>query len=413
MKILMVSDFYPPFLGGSYRHVQSLSRHLVKRGHEVVVCTIGNKFLNVFDKDCGVKVIRLEGFFQKIPFLFEDTRIRHPPPILDCLIYRNLKKIVREEKPDIIHCHGWILYSVLQVRKKTRIPLVATLHDYGLVCPRILFLKEGVVCNEPMTIKCIGCAKSTFGFAKSLFLYYCLKLGRNELRFVDKFLAVSSFVKKVYSKHLNLNEKVITVVPNFCEAQDLKSARSTTFPEYFILFVGDLAPHKGVDTLIEAYSKLDTNAKLVLIGKRYPRHFYASTEKVIVIENAPHELVMNAYINSKFAVIPSRCPDACPTVALEAMSCKKAIIASNIGGLHDVVVNGKTGILVPSSDSRKLTEAMRYLLENPSKANEMGANGFKRFITNYTPEVTVRKIEKTYASLCNKRLVPSRSEKRK
>jgi glycosyltransferase involved in cell wall biosynthesis len=78
------------------------------------------------------------------------------------------------------------------------------------------------------------------------------------------------------------------------------------------------------------------------------------------------------------------------------------LIASNIGGMRDIIVNGKTGILVPPNNSKKLSEAMDYLLKMPSIANEMGENGFRRFVRHYTSDVITSKIEKIYDNLYSK-----------
>ena len=397
----MISDFYPPFIGGMYRYVQTLSRALVKRGHEVVVCTSGNKYLDSCEEDQGVKVIRFEGFFQKIPFLFKDLNEKHPPPFQDFLVSQKLRRIIRREKPDIIHCHGWILYSVLPLKKEIEVPLVVTIHSYGYLCPKKSLLNKNKICVEPPMISCISCAKNQYGWVKSLFTCYGLRLNKERLKLVDQFIAVSHFVKDFYSKHLILGDRVL-VIPNFYESKKdtFRSKEPGTLPEDFILFVGGLSPHKGVDVLIEAYDKLNTKTKLLIIGKTYPPHCYKSTENIMIIENAPYKTVMEAYSKCRFMVIPSIWPDPCPTVAFEAMSWKKGLIASNIGGLRDIIVNGKTGILITPNNSKKLSEAMDYLLKTPSIANEMGENGFKRFIRYYTSDVITSKIENIYKDLC-------------
>lgn len=399
MKIAMVSDFYPPFIGGTYRYVQTLSRGLVKRGHEVVVYSIGNKYLNSFEKDHGVNVIRSEGFFQKIPFLFNNGKIRHPPPVQDFLITRELKNIIRERKPDIIHSHGWILYSTLHLKKELDIPLVATLHDFRYICPKLTLLNGDVMCSKPLSTSCVNCAKNMLGgLVKSLFTYYGVKLNKNKLKFVDKFIAVSSFTKEIYSKQLNLSEKDVVVLPNFYEVEtkELRSKKAEMSSEDFVLFVGALSPFKGKDVLINAYKRINTETKLVLIGYARQHYSHNDNENIQIITNAPHEMVMNAYPRCKFVVIPSICPEACPTVALEAMSCKKAIVASDIGGLRDIVVDGKTGILVPPNNPHKLASAMKYLIDNPKECIRMGERGYKHFINSLTVEKISEKVEKVY-----------------
>jgi len=395
----MITDLYPPFIGGSYKHVQMLSQHLAEIGNEVVVVTVERNKPSSSRMEGKIKIIRLEGLFEKIPFIFKNRSVKHPPPIVDPLISKKLKHIILKEKPDILHCHGWILYSVLRLRRELGIPLVVTLHDCGYFCPKILLLKGNEICDRPLTIQCIGCAEKAYGSIKSAFIYCSIKLGRKRLDSVDKFIAVSSFVQKAYSQHLKLSYKDIIVVPNFYKEEATKTEASRLLPRDFILFVGDLAPHKGVDLLIDSYSRLATGTKLVLIGKRDSKHSFVNTDRITVVENASHEYVMNSYGNARFVIIPSRCPDSCPTVALEAMSAGKAVVAANIGGLRDLVVGGKTGLLVHPNSPEELAKAMQYLLDNPTVATEMGMRGRERFLEKYQADVVVKEIERIYSEV--------------
>jgi len=117
------------------------------------------------------------------------------------------------------------------------------------------------------------------------------------------------------------------------------------------------------------------------------------------MEDAPHSVVMQAISKCKFTIFPSLGPDPAPTVAYEAMSQKRAIIASDVGGLKDIVVDGKTGILVPPNDSDRLSEAISRLLQSPETASKMGERGYERFVRNYTPDVVVPMLIDVYESL--------------
>jgi len=401
MKILMLSDFYPPIIGGMERYVLLLSRELVKRGHEVTVFTVGHEYSSGFTEESGVRVIRLQGFFQKIPFLFKDINKKYPPPFQDWLITRRIKKLIETEKPDIVHANGWILYSLLPLKKKLRIRLVTTLHGYSLICPNQILMNGSRICNKPLSTKCISCGRESYGLVKSFFAYYAVKLNVKKLKLVDKFIAVSSFVKEIYTKYLSLSDEDIIVIPNFYEAKKEKSELKYigVLPEDFILFVGALAPFKGIDVLIDAYRRINTETKLVLIGHTHPNYSYNDSENIQIIKNAQHEILMKIYPRCKFVVIPSICPDACPTVALEAMNCKKAIVASDIGGLRDIVVDGKTGMLFPSNNSNKLANAMKYLINNPKECIRMGERGYKRLVNSFSVENASKKIEKIYQNV--------------
>lgn len=399
MKILMLAQDYPPIIGGGARHVQSLSRDLARRGREVIVCVARAPGLPRYEQEEGIKILRLQGSFQRIPFLYKDPMRRWQPPVQDWLMTKQLRRIIQEERPDVIHVHGRVLYSALPLKRDFKIPLVATLHFYGFLCPKgSLFTDKSALCDEPFTTKCIACGRDFYGWVKSLAAYYGVKTGKKGLESVDKFIAVSSFVKQVYAKHLGLSDKDLVMIPNFY-GPEAQNEKADDLPADFILFVGALIPHKGVDALIEAYQKLNIQTKLVLIGYVHPDYRYKSAENILVIENAPHGAVMEAMSRCRFAVFPSTWPEPFGLVVIEAMSQKKAIIASDMGGLRDIVVDGETGILVPPNDSHKLAEAMSYLLEGPELTSQMGAQGYQRFIENYTPEVIVPMIEHVYESL--------------
>ena len=400
MKILILSDLYPPIIGGQERHAQSLSRELSKRGHEVTVCTIGHQGLPEYEEEGGVKIYRVQGFFQKIPLLFKDPTRRLHPPIRDWLVTNHLRHILEEGRPDIIHTHGRILYSALALRKRFDIPIVVTLHSYALLCPKTNLMRGNTICDKPFTRDCIACSKDSYGLPKSLFAYYGTRVGKGRLRLVDKFIAVSSFVKEVHAKHLGLSDKDIVMIHNFCDTDaDGQGEKVENLPEDFVLFVGALIPGKGVNVLIKAFQSLHTKTKLVLIGGTYPDYHYQSTKNIRVIENAPHHAVMEAMLKCRFAVFPSIWPEPFALVTIEAMSQRKAVIASNIGGLKEAVVDGETGILVSPNNSNKLSDAIFYLLEKPEVASRMGESGYRVFMGNYTPDAIIPKIIEVYEGL--------------
>ncbi len=401
----MLSDLYPPLVGGVERHVQSLSKQLSKRGHEVIVCTIDQQNLPAYEQENGVKVYRLEGLFQKIPFLYRDPTRKGHPPMQDWLIRGKLAQIIREERPDIIHAHGWMVYSALPLKKGFKIPLVYTAHGYRLFCPKMTLMKNNAICDDPLTMECIPCMGRDHGLPRALFTYVGVRANRNGLRSVDKFIAVSNFVKDAYEKHLGVGDAKIEMVPNFYDPNmDEGRVKLENLPDDFVLFVGQLMYHKGVDVLIKAYHELNTKTKLLIIGVDHPDYRYEGTENVLIVRNAPHPVVMGAMSRCRFLVVPSICAESASTVAREAMSQRKAVIASDIGGLKEAVVDGETGILVPPGNADKLSEALSYLLERPEIASKMGQNGYGRFMENYTSDVVVPKIIEVYDSLAKKQI---------
>jgi glycosyltransferase involved in cell wall biosynthesis len=256
------------------------------------------------------------------------------------------------------------------------------------------------LCDRPFTHNCIICGRGVYGLAKSSAAYYGVKTNKRKLKLVDKFITASSFVKQLNAKHLGLSSDDIVVIPNFYDPDiDRQTEEAAGLPEDFILFVGKLGPHKGVNVLIKSYRKLDTETKLLLIGISSPDYHYESGEGIVVIEDAPRNVLMQAMSRCRFAVFPSRWAEGFGLVAIEAMSQKKAVIASDIGGLKDIVAHEETGLVVPPNDSNKLAEAITYLLQKPERASEMGERGYERFMKNYTPDVVVPMFIDVYKSL--------------
>jgi len=405
LRILIASDVYPPQPRGAAKQVQLLARELSRRDHEVSVCTTAIPGQPKYEEDNALKIYRLQGFFSRIPFLYRDPVDRFPPPLKDWLLARELRRVFQKEKPDIVHANGWIVYSIIPILRESNVPLVFSLLGYETICPASGMVKKAAVCDMSLNHRCIPCSRELYGLgllgtAKSLAVYFATKANKSKLKSVDRFIASNSHVKQVHLRHLGVDEEDIVVIRFFkyAPAMNGQTEMAGDLPQDFVLFVGALIPVKGVDVLIEAYQKLSTRTKLVLIGVKRHGYHYKSGEGILLVEDAPDDVVMQAYQNCRFAIFPSVWPDF-PTVAIEAMSHKKAIIASRIGGFPDLVVDKETGILVPPNDVEALSDAMRYLLENPEVASTMGQKGYERWRRLFTPEVAVARIEKLYQSL--------------
>src|SRR5579872_3725457 len=99
MRILMLAQFYPPFIGGEAQHVRTLSVELVARGHEVAVVALWHQGLAEFELDCGVRVYRVRASAQRIPWLFSNPERRRAPPFPDPEVTLALRRIISHERP--------------------------------------------------------------------------------------------------------------------------------------------------------------------------------------------------------------------------------------------------------------------------------------------------------------------------
>ncbi len=347
MRILLLTQFYQPIVGGEERHVQNLAAALVARGHTVNVATLWVPGTRDFEYDGmvgGVGVYRVRGTLQRMAGLFAEDERRHAPPFPDPELIYALGRLVSKLKPDVVHAHNWLLASYMPLKVWNGAALVVSLHDYSLVCPKKNLMYQGEVCTGPKLLKCLPCANEHYGSVKGVMTTFgTFAYGSFARQSVDRFIAVSHAV----ALHNRLVEYGVSyeVIPNFVPddiniLSDELDPCLNELPAEYILFVGDLMHLKGVDVLLNAYSTLDCAPPLVLIGRHCPDTPVTFPSNVQVFSMWPHRAIMHAWSRCLFGVLPSVGPEACATVVMEAMALGKPMIASDIGGMPDLVDDG-------------------------------------------------------------------------
>jgi glycosyltransferase involved in cell wall biosynthesis len=410
MRILMLSQFYPPILGGIERHVKSLSAALAANGHQVGVATLWHPGQPEFEMDGPVKVYRLHASMQRFTKLFSTERF-HAPPFPDPEVMLALRQVIQKEQPEIIHAHNWMVHSFLPIKNWSKAKLVMTLHDCEMSCVQMrMMYMDRELCAGPELVKCVNCAVHHYGGLKGMITLAGSHLMEGFQRSgVDMFLPVSTAIAEANGLQPNpLTAAKTQVIPNFIpddegdlevEGDHSQDQRLNELPdEPFILQVGDLVADKGIYILLAAYQSLQSAPPLVLVGRRTPESPRELPANVIILESLPHHLVMQVWQRSLFGVVPSLCLDASPTVTLEAMVCGRAVIGSRIGGIVDQIVDGETGLLVPAGNEQALGKAMQRLIDDPDLRERMGAAARIR-VTEFQASAVVRKIEKVYQSL--------------
>lgn len=403
MRILMLAQFYPPIMGGIERHVKNLSAALSARGHQVAVATLWHKGQVAFEMDGNVCIYRVRGTMQRLTGLFTADR-QHSPPFPDPEVALALRRIIRREKPDVVHAHNWMIHSFLPLKAWSGAKLVMTLHDCELACVQMrMMYKDTELCSGPAFWKCMGCAAHHYGAVKGAITQVGNALmSRVERKSVDKFLPVSHAVAE--ANQLTGSPAPFEVVPNFIPdsigtPEPVADPQLDRLPgEGFILQVGDLVRDKGIEVLLEAYAGLGSAPLLVLIGRRFPESPATLPRNVIVINGLPHAAVMQAWRRSLFGVVPSICLDACPTVTMEAMASGRPVIGSRIGGITDQIADGQTGFLVPPGDAAALRNAMQALISDPTLREQMGRAALQK-VSEYRAGHVVARIEEIYRTL--------------
>lgn len=402
MRILMLSQSYPPIIGGEAIHVRTLSTELVARGHDVAVATLRYKGQEELELDQGVRVYRIDSTTARIPWLFSDAVRRRAPTFPDPGLMLALRHIIKKEQPAIVHAHNWLIYSFLPMKSWSGAKLIMTLHNYNLVCAKLSLLNNGKPCTGPGFTKCLNCAAKFYGPARGTPIVLSnWIMSQAERGVVDMFLPNSQAV--AVGNGLVGSRLPFQVIPHFIPDNgkvhgDVEPYLAQLPAGDYLLFVGALSPHKGVDVLLCAYSGLTNAPPLVLIG--FPTPHWSISRKncpdnVFVFNNWPRYAVMEAWRRSTLGLVPSVWAEPFGLVVLEAMSVGRPVIASRTGGIIDLVADGETGLLVQPGDPLALQQAIEQLLAAPDLRSRMGQAAQRRF-SEFQVSALVPRFEQVY-----------------
>jgi glycosyltransferase involved in cell wall biosynthesis len=404
MRIMMLAQSFAPIVGGEERVVEDLSRELVARGHEISIATLRQPGVATPSEVAGARVHTLRSSTYRVTRTHQDTERRHAPPAPDPETVLDLSRALRRERPQIVHAHNWIVHSYLPLARGAHSALALSLHDYGLVCATKRLRRKSEVCAGPAPVKCQLCASEHYGPTKGLVTAFGVRSRESRLRRnVDVFLPVSSTVEKLCRMRLG---DVSRIIPNFIGAlpeATPNDPRLDRLPdEPFVLFFGDVTVDKGAWHLAEAYRLLEHAPPLVLVGRTYIPEL-AERRGVHVMGAWPHELAIEAVRRSLFVVAPSLWPEPFGLVALEAAAAGKPTVASDIGGLRDIVVDGETGFLVTPEDRPALAAALRRLIDDEGLRSQLGAAAREQ-AAQFSPEAVVPQFEQAYElAIANRR----------
>lgn len=281
---------------------------------------------------------------------------------------KKIEQLILIEKPDIAHIHlmwGQITPSIFPVLRKYDIPILFTVHDYRIVCPAYTFRNgKGQICEEcqgKYFYKCFThtcCKGSKFLSAVMTAEQYFRNFFFNPAQFIDGFIYVSNFAKEIQEKYMpaTKNKPNITLY-NFSTSID-EQGKNITKDKYF-LFFGRLSYEKGLKTLLSAFKDIP-KCKLKVVGigpKEDELKNYTLKNDMQNIEFLGYkqgEELNNLVKNAFFVVVPSEWYENNPMTIIEAYSVGTPVIGAKIGGIPEIVVNGKTGFQFTTADVEEL-----------------------------------------------------------
>jgi glycosyltransferase involved in cell wall biosynthesis len=437
MRVVQLTDFYRPVIGGLERHVETLSRELIRLGHTVTVVTLQTGDQPTEETLEGVRIIRIRGWSTRMPTLHVDGTRPFHPTFPDPGAMAALRRVIRRERPDVVNSHSWIQYSYFPLHHARRGPAhVVTLHDYGIACAKktLQYAARQVAgsandlsghptanlsrpCSGPAMAKCLTCVPEQYGVLKGAAVTTGLRASRVLHGRADQYIAVSTAVADG-SRHVLPSHSEIVVIPTMVPNGLPALGRSTPRPDFlppkdgYLMFVGALGLHKGVDVLLEARGRMRNRPPLVLIGTPRADTPLVDDPGVVIARNVPSAQVMASWARASLAIVPSVWNEPMGQVAVEAMLAGRAVVASDVGGLRDVVQHSITGLTVPPGDPAALAEALDNLLDDPEERRRMGEAG-RLYARQFEAAAVVPRVVEVFEDILARRTRTHRGRPRK
>lgn len=313
---------------------------------------------------------------------------------------RQFTRLIADFHPHIIHVHGihrQISPAILDVARKSSIPVAQSLHDFHLICPANTLLYRNMALCSPRRCgnlwfgPCVRgrCVRGSFvTSALSATETAWAHVRRSYQRGVKRFICPSEFT----SMQMQLaGWKVPSdVVPNGIAPEPPSELVGDDFA-----VIGRLSREKGIDIALEAARS--ARAKLTVAGDGPLRSRLQSDYPEATFAGYLNgQQVRDLIRRSRAIVVPSLCFENAPMSILEAMAAGVPVIASRIGGIPEQVTDGVDGLLVEPGDAVGFSLAMKRLVDDPALADRLGVEARQTVARRFSPEAHLSSLVKTY-----------------
>ncbi|HEU4617073.1 MAG TPA: glycosyltransferase family 4 protein [Gammaproteobacteria bacterium] len=317
---------------------------------------------------------------------------------------RRIGRLIDATRPDIVHCHNvyhQLTPSIIGAAKRRGVPVVLTLHDYKPVCAVHTRLRHGAPCSDCLdgrysNVLRYRCADGSLTRSALLYAEAAVQRLLGSYERVDAVIAPSEFMRASVTRWRFPAERV-QVIPNGIDTASLSPA---TDDRGYALYLGRLSPEKGIGTLLEAHEGIADRVPLLVAGTgrleaqlraRYPRARFLGHLAGAELERTIRD--------AGFVVVPSEWHENCPLSVLEAMGYGKAVVASRMGGIPELVVHGETGLLVSAGAAGELAQCLVDLASDPARRRRLGAAARARAERDFSLDAHNRALLRLYTAL--------------
>lgn len=296
---------------------------------------------------------------------------------------RKLGRLIDRTQPDIVHCHNvyhQLTPSIIGAAKDRGIPVVLTLHDYKPVCPVYTRLQGGNICSacvegSAWNVVKNRCADGSLGKSALLLAEAWTQRLLGSYEKLDKLIAPSVFMRDSVTKR-RFSKARVEVIYNGVDCDAIAQSQQD---DGYALYLGRLSSEKGVKTLLAAHEAISGSVELRIAGTGPLEQALKSTyPKARYLGHLAGEALKDSIRRAAVIVAPSEWLENCPMSILEAMAFGKPVIASNIGGIPELVADGETGLLFPAENEAALRDCLLRLMRDPDLRKRFGAAARRR-----------------------------------
>lgn len=300
-----------------------------------------------------------------------------------------IEKLCASVGAELIHVHNTfplVSPAVFWVAARKRIPVIQTLHNFRLLCPQAIFLRNGKVCEDciekvpwrAVTRRCYrGSAIQSAVAASTLTAHRLIGTYKEK---VTRYIALNAFCRDKFIAS-GLPAERFRIKPNFVAASPAPGWNKRNGG----LFVGRLSSEKGLEVLVDAV-KLSGKADVSVIGSG---PLTAMAEECFgegYLGFRSIDDIMARMREASFLVVPSICYETFPRTIVEAYACGLPVIASRLGALVDIVKDGITGLLFNPGDANDLAIKIAWAESHPDDMMRMGKSARLEYDAKYTAE---------------------------
>ncbi len=319
--------------------------------------------------------------------------------------YRELRALIQRERPDVMHCMNTfplISPAAYYAARREGVPVVQSLRNYRLLCPKATFMRDGQACEDcldkwfPWPAAVHGCYRdsrpASTVVASMLTMHRAI---RTWTRVVDMYHVLTEFSRKKFIQG-GLPAEKVAVKPNFLQVDP---GVGQGLGRYAI-FVGRLAEEKGINTLLSAWSQLKEAVPLKIVGdgplSAHVRQAANEDDRICWLGQRTPEEVSTLVGDAACLLMPSVWYEGFPRTILEAFAKGTPVIASRLGSMVELIHDGRTGVHFEPGNSTSLAAAVRRLWADGTQLANMRLAARREFENKYTAEPNYRLLVSIY-----------------